>query len=66
MLGAGGDDRPVVKMQICIGNQLLNEEFSLRIRKNMIYPGLVGRTSLKHVGPVDVSKKFTREPDCNV
>ncbi|MBG6289847.1 ATP-dependent zinc protease [Pseudomonas nitroreducens] len=65
--GAGGaDDRPVVKMQICIGNDLLNEEFSLRNRKNMIYPVLVGRKSLKNVGPVDVSKKFTREPDCNV
>lgn len=65
--GAGGaDSRPVVQMQICIGNQLLNEEFSLRNRKNMIYPVLVGRKSLKHVGPVDVSKKFTREPDCNV
>jgi len=63
--GAGGvDHRPVVSMKICVGKQMLDEEFSLRNRKNMIYPVLVGRKSLEHIGPVDVSKKFTQEPSC--
>ncbi|WP_370601681.1 ATP-dependent zinc protease [Pseudomonas nitroreducens] len=63
--GAGGaDQRPVVSMKICIGNQLLDEEFSLRDRKNMIYPVLIGRKTLEHVGPVDVRRTFTQQPSC--
>lgn len=65
--GAGGvDHRPVVLMKVCIGKQLLDEEFSLRDRKKMIYPVLIGRKTLEHVGPVDVRRKFTQEPDCKV
>lgn len=63
--GAGGaDHRPVVSMKICIGNQLLDEEFSLRDRKKMIYPVLIGRKTLEHVGPVDVRRTFTQQPSC--
>lgn len=41
--GAGGaEHRPVVSMKVCIGNQLLDEEFSLRDRKRL--PGLRMRT----------------------
>lgn len=63
--GAGGTDhRPVVKMQVCVGHQLLDEEFSLRDRKNMIYPVLLGRKTLERVGPVDTRRTFTQEPNC--
>lgn len=65
--GAGGaDHRPVVSMQICLGNRMLNEEFSLRDRKKMIYPVLIGRKTLEHVGPVDVRRTFTQQPKCKV
>ncbi|WP_296286433.1 ATP-dependent zinc protease [Pseudomonas sp.] len=63
--GAGGTDhRPVVKMQVCIGQQLLDEEFSLRDRKNMIYPILFGRKTLDRIGPVDTRRTFTQQPKC--
>lgn len=63
--GAGGaDHRPVVLMQVCIGNQLLDEEFSLNNRSKMLYPILIGRRTLEHLGAVDVSQTFTSKPSC--
>lgn len=63
--GAGGvDHRPVVEMSLCIGNQRLDEEFSLRDREKMLYPVLIGRRTLERLGPVDVSRTFTRKPQC--
>ena len=42
--GAGGkEDRPVVLMKVCVGDRLLEEEFSLRDRDEMNYPVLLGR-----------------------
>ncbi|MBF7730215.1 retropepsin-like aspartic peptidase RloA3 [Pseudomonas sp. N040] len=64
--GAGGaDHRPVVRMQVCIGKQLLDEEFSLNNRSKMLYPILIGRRTLEHLGAVDVSQTFTSQPDCS-
>lgn len=63
--GAGGaDHRPVVLMQVCIGNHLLDEEFSLNNRSKMLYPILIGRRTLEHLGAVDVSQTFTTKPSC--
>lgn len=63
--GAGGvDHRPVVEMSICIGDQRYEEEFSLRNRGKMLYPVLIGRRTLEHLGMVDVSRTFTLKPNC--
>lgn len=63
--GAGGaEHRPVVLMSICIGKHLSTEEFSLKDRKKMNYPILIGRKILKTLGAIDVSKTFTVEPHC--
>jgi hypothetical protein len=63
--GAGGaEHRPVVLMNICIGKHIYNEEFSLKNRKNMNYPVLIGRKTLRKLGAIDVSKTFTLEPTC--
>ncbi|AJE14567.1 ATP-dependent zinc protease [Stutzerimonas balearica] len=63
--GAGGtEDRPVVRMKVCIGDQLLNEQFSLNDRDDMNYPVLLGRRTLEKLGPVDSGKTFTVEPNC--
>lgn len=63
--GAGGvDHRPVVQMSICIGRHAYEEEFSLRNRSKMLYPVLLGRRTLEHLGPVDVSRTFTQQPRC--
>ncbi|MFC0711075.1 ATP-dependent zinc protease family protein [Azorhizophilus paspali] len=64
--GAGGAERrPVVKMQICIGKQIYEEEFSLNDRGKMNYPVLIGRRTLGHLGLVDVSRTFTVDPKCS-
>lgn len=63
--GAGdAEHRPVVLMKMCIGNQFYNEQFSLKSRGKMLYPVLIGRRTLEHLGAVDVSSTFTREPKC--
>lgn len=64
--GAGGaEHRPVVMMKICIGNQIFDEEFSLKNRGKMNYPVLIGRKTLANLGAVDASKTFTMEPNCS-
>ncbi|MCQ2042390.1 RimK/LysX family protein [Stutzerimonas kunmingensis] len=63
--GAGGkEDRPVVLMKVCIGERLLEEQFSLRDRDEMHYPVLLGRRTLEKLGPVDSARTFTIEPSC--
>ncbi|MCQ4308040.1 ATP-dependent zinc protease [Pseudomonas stutzeri] len=63
--GAGGaEDRPVVMMKVCLGNQVYEEQFSLNDRDKMNYPVLIGRRTLEKIGPVDSSKTFTVEPSC--
>lgn len=64
--GAGGsEERPVVRMDVCIAGQRLNEEFSLRDRSNMHYPVLLGRRTLNELGNVDSSRTYTTTPDCS-
>ena len=63
--GAGGkDDRPVVLMKICIGDQIYEEQFTLRDRGEMKYPLLIGRRTIQHLGLIDVTRQFTVEPKC--
>jgi hypothetical protein len=65
--GAGGEDRRVtVELPICIGNKILKEEFTLRNRDNMLYPVLLGRTTIAHLGLLDVTKKYLVPPKCNL
>lgn len=63
--GAGGaDSRAVVFMAMCIGDRVYREEFSLNNRGDMLYPVLIGRRTIQHLGLVDVSRTFTRKPTC--
>ncbi len=63
--GAGGTDhRPVVQMKICIGDQVYEEQFTLRDRGDMKYPVLIGRRTIEHLGLIDVTQQFTTEPKC--
>ncbi len=65
--GAGGEDRrPVVKMDLCIGDNVYHEQFSLRNRDEMIYPLLIGRRTLRELGLVDARSTFLTEPECEV
>ncbi|MFM9270677.1 ATP-dependent zinc protease [Halomonas elongata] len=64
--GAGGrDERPVVLLEVCVGDTRYEEQFSLRNREEMNYPMLLGRRSIGHLGVLDVRETFTIEPDCD-
>src|SRR5690606_9927069 len=64
--GAGGSERrPVVLMKICIGDTVYEEQFSLEDRGDMIYPLLIGRRTLQHLGPVDVTRTFEHRLRCD-
>ncbi|UAW97118.1 ATP-dependent zinc protease [Halopseudomonas nanhaiensis] len=63
--GAGGEERrPVVKMSICLGDQVYEEQFTLRDRGDMTYPVLIGRRTIEHIGLIDVSQTFMLPLDC--
>lgn len=64
--GAGGlDERPVVLMNVCLGDTVYEEQFGLRDREEMNYPLLLGRRSIGHLGLLDVRETFLSEPDCD-
>ncbi|KAA0693618.1 ATP-dependent zinc protease [Halopseudomonas laoshanensis] len=64
--GAGGEDRrPVVKMSICMGDRVYEEQFSLRDRGDMTYPVLIGRRTIEHIGLIDVSRTFMLPLECS-
>ena len=62
---AGMDHRAVVTMSICVGTERYEGPFTLRDRKKMFYPILLGRRAIEHVGLVDVTRTFTMEPACH-
>ncbi len=63
--GAGGEDRrPVVKMSMCIGDRIYEEQFSLRDRGDMNYPVLLGRRTIAHMGLIDVANTFLLPLNC--
>lgn len=65
--GAGGrDERPVVLLEVCVGDTTYEEQFSLRDREDMNYPMLLGRRTISHLGMLDVRETFIHgTPTCN-
>jgi hypothetical protein len=65
--GAGGEERrPVVVLPFCIGDKILREQFTLNDRKDMLYPVLLGRRTLKELGLIDTSATFLNKPECDL
>lgn len=63
--GAGGaEGRPVVMMHLCIGGQTYEEQFTLNDRSDMLYPVLLGRRTIAHLGLLDVNRKYLQSPHC--
>jgi hypothetical protein len=57
----GGERRPVVEMDVCLGTRLVRTQVTLNDRTRQSYPFLVGRRMLKDNFVVDVSH-FERIP----
>lgn len=53
--------RPVILLQVRLGEHVEETEFNLTNRENMLYPLLLGRNFLRDVMVVDVAKKFTQD-----
>jgi hypothetical protein len=60
----GSNHRQVVKMSLCLGNQIYQEEFSLKPPGKKGYNVILGRSALQHISPVDASRANTVKPDC--
>ncbi len=56
--------RPVVIMNVCIANRLLETEVSLIDRSEFTYPLLLGRNTLKSFAVVDSGNTFLSNPEC--
>ena len=63
--GAESLRRPVVEMDLCVGNAIQTVPVNLANRANFAYRMLVGRSYLKHGYVVDANSKYTSEPNCN-
>ena len=58
-------DRPVVRLGLCIADYYQNAEVSLTDRSNMSFPLLVGRTFMVTGGlAIDSAHKFVGSPVC--
>lgn len=57
--------RPVVRIQICLGDHLDEVEVSLADRSGFQYPILLGRNALENVALVDAAESFTSDPSCS-
>lgn len=56
--------RPVVAMELCVGNTLRKTEVNLANRENFRYQMLIGRSYLKQAYLVDSNRIYTAEPAC--
>lgn len=57
--------RPVIQMEICLGDHLAEVEMNLVNRSGFDYPILLGRNALEDVALVDASESFTTPPECS-
>ena len=64
--GPGVAERPVVEMQLCIGDQLHQTEVNLTDRSHFRYPLLIGATAIRDLeAAIDPAQKYTAgRPAC--
>ncbi|MCB1190573.1 MAG: ATP-dependent zinc protease [Leptospiraceae bacterium] len=64
--GMKSEERPVVKLEICLGNVYKESEVNLVDRSNFNYQILIGRSYLENDFLVDSSSRFTKKPNCKI
>lgn len=60
----GGEERPVVEMELCIGSRRVLAPVTLNDRSRLEFPFLIGRNILEGNFIVDVSRSKTAPPAC--
>ena len=58
--------RPVVELEVCLGDHRKVVEVSLVDRSGFQYPILLGRNTLEDIALVDSSDSYTSQPTCQV
>lgn len=64
--GRASQRRPVVMIDICLGDHNQEIEVNLVDRSGFDFPVLLGRTALQGVAVVDPESTFTTSPKCSV
>jgi hypothetical protein len=59
------DRRPVIRLPLCLGDELRTVEVNLTDRGRFIYPLLLGRKALAGLAVVDPARTFMRAPRCD-
>lgn len=59
------DRRPVIRLPLCLGDELRTVEVNLTDRGRFIYPLLLGRKALAGLAVVDPARTFVRAPRCD-
>lgn len=59
------DRRPVIRLPLCLGDELRTVEVNLTDRGRFIYPLLLGRKALAGLAVVDPGRTFVRAPRCD-
>ncbi len=59
------DRRPMIRLPICLGDELRSVDVNLTDRGRFIYPLLLGRKALARLAVVDPARTFVREPRCD-
>jgi hypothetical protein len=58
------DRRPVVEMDLCVGNRLIRTQLNLNNRSGVEYPLLLGRNVLQRGFVIDCTKENCAPPSC--
>ncbi|MGK5092109.1 RimK/LysX family protein [Deltaproteobacteria bacterium TL4] len=64
--GGGLEERPVVRMGICVGNVYKELDMNLLDRSNFNYQVLIGRGDLEKYFIIDPALTFTIKPKCQL
>jgi hypothetical protein len=64
--GGGFVQRPVIKMSLCVGNNLIEGKMNISKRDEFNYPVLIGRNMLSKNILVDSSMRRTSKPACEL
>lgn len=62
--GGGVEHRPLVSLDLCLGDRSFTSTLSVADRTGYTAPLLLGTTDLASLGTVDADRQFTREPAC--
>lgn len=63
-VGGVTQERPVVRMGLCLGRKYLSVDVNLTDRSNFAFPVLIGRNFLAPNVLLDTSKTYTADPRC--